>query len=142
VAEPPPKPAETPHASSHTAATKKPKAANPVIAPEPIDVEEDGDMNPRITPTVPVPAEATPPADAPTTAEPEEKIWDAPPTAPAGAAPTETPPAATSPTETPPAAAPTETPPAATAPAEPAPSPAPAEPTPSDPPATEPAPAN
>jgi serine/threonine protein kinase len=126
-----PKAAETPHASS--AAKKKPKAANPVIAPAPIDVEEDGDMNPRITPTVPPPAEATPPADAPTTPAPEaeEQIWDTPPAAPA-----ETPPAATAPAETPPAdAAPAEPAPAA-------PAAAPAEPTTTEPPATEPAPAN
>ena len=127
----PPKPAETPHASS--AAKKKPKAAKPVIAPEPIDVEEDGDMNPRITPTVP-PAETTPPADAPTTPAAEDQIWDAPPAAPA---PAETPPAEAAPAETPP----TQTaPPAEPAPATPA--PAPAEPATTEPTATEPAPSN
>jgi hypothetical protein len=127
-----PKPAPRP--AARPAAKKKVKGSNeaapqqPVIAPpteEPIDVEEDGDMLPRIVPdetstdetsTAEPPAgEPTPPAEAasPETPEEEEPIWDAPP--------------------------------ADTPPAEPAPvpsEPAPAEPSTTEPPATEPAPAD
>jgi hypothetical protein len=130
----PPKPSETPHPSTRAPTKKKPKPANPVIAPQPIDVEEDGDLNPRITPTEPAPAEAPPvPAETP---EAEEQIWDAPTpeTAPAQAPPADTVPAETAPAERPPA---TPEP----APAEPT-TAAPAEPTAAEPPATEPAPAD
>ena len=125
--EEPPKPTATPHASSPAPTKKKPKAAKPVIAPEPIDVEEDGDMNPRIAPSQG--STETPPADAPSppAAEQEEQIWDAPPT---DAAPAETPPAQGAPAEPPP----TEAAPADPAPAEPAETP------PAEAPATEPAP--
>jgi serine/threonine-protein kinase len=118
----PPKPTTKPRASSK----KQPK-----IVPQeeqPIDVEDDGDMNPRITPTEPT-AES-PPADAPPTETPEteEQIWDAPPaetTPPADAAPTETAPADAPPTDPVPVT----------------PEPAPAEQTPAEPPASEAAPA-
>jgi hypothetical protein len=122
----PPKPTEKPRAASST--KKKPK-----IVPQeeqPIDIEDDGDMNPRIAPSE---QSAEPSAtDAPSvpeeTPKAEEQIWDAPPTE-------TTPPADAAPTETAPADAPPTDPVPVT------PEPAPAEQTPAEPPASEPAPA-